>query len=710
MFSRLASVRVRSIKEAKSDSLRAATTAALATAERLSFAELIFATYHLFRPLVRASRGGQLCGKVSTDETGLASRSLWSSICAPMARGRRNPLPGISDLPGVSELAGLARHIELRAVSRWVGLGLVVGLLSGLGACALYVGFEAVRHLIVHELAHTRLLEPAGEPSLFRQDGLEPEGTGRRWILVIAPAIGAFLAAWIVDRFCKEAAGGNEGWLQAFHNGRGRIRRRVIPTKLLASAINLGAGASAGREGPIAHIGAAFGAMVGRFLRLSDRERRLLLIAGAAGGIGAIFRTPFGGALFVVEVLYRDDFEAEALVPAVLSSVVAYSFFTSIFGEGELFATVQNYRLDARELPLFVLMAICCGIVGVLFTALHHRLAEIQAKIRVWVPLRALGAGLLVGLLSLIHPSALGTGYGWMQQALEPTGLIEPGWSGVRTMLLIAAIKVLATSISTTSGASGGVFGPSVVIGGMVGGAFGMAFHEIVPEVATEPSSYMLVGMACFVAGVTNCPISTLVMASEMTGSYELLVPTMLAQVVTYALTQRVQLYVEQVPTRRDSPAHGGEYVLDVLQDLNVKDVFVESEVTVVQRSLPLAQLLRQASECSQVVFPVAGDDGQIEGIVTLDTIKAYLYDEDLGMLAIAADCESPLVSVTRTDSLALALERMALSHYQQLPVIDPDHERVLGFISYDDLLQAYSRELSTRRGTGVEGQGEELA
>jgi CIC family chloride channel protein len=288
-----------------------------------------------------------------------------------------------------------------------------------------------------------------------------------------------------------------------------------------------------------------------------------------------------------------------------------------------------------------------------------------------------------------------------MQEALQPTGLIETGWAGARAMFLIAALKVLATSISATGGASGGAFGPSVVIGGMIGGAFGFSFHELAPEIAAEPSSYMLVGMACFVAGVTNSPISTLVMASEMTQSYELLVPTMLAQVITYALTQRVQLYAQQVPTRRDSPAHGGEYVIDILQDLRVKDVFVERPVTVVQRALPLSQLLRQASECSQVVFPVLGEGGEPEGLVTLDTIKAYVYDEDVGMLAIAADCESPFVSVTRKDSLAVALERMAVSHYQQLPVVNANKTRVLGLISYDDLLQAYSRELSQKRGAG---------
>lgn len=617
-----------------------------------------------------------------------------------MARRRITSLPGIADLPGVAELAGLARHIELRAVSRWVGLGLLVGLLSGFAACALYLAFEAIRHLVVHELAQTSLLEPAGEPSLF--GGAHDHSSPRTWVLVLAPAVGAFFSAWIVHRFCKEAAGGNEGWMTAFHRGRARIRARVAPVKLIAAALHLGTGNSAGREGPIAHIGAALGALVGKALRLSDRERRLLLVAGAAGGIGAIFRTPLGGALFVAEVLYSDDLEVDAIVPTVLSSVVAYSVFTTIFGEGALFATAQTYQLDARELPLFIAMAICCGVVGVAFVSLHHRVGEFSAKLKMWPPLKGLVAGLLVGLLFLVHPSALGAGYGWLQEALKPTGLIDVGWAGVGTMLLIVVVKVTATSISAGSGAAGGVFGPSVVIGGMVGGAFGLAFHTWFPEVVSDPGSFMLVGMACFVGGVTSCPISTLIMACEMTGSYELLVPIMLAEAVTITLIRKSRLYHQQVPTRRDSPAHGGEYVLDILQDLSVKDVVKRSEVTIVERSLPLATLLRQASESNQVVFPVAGEDGQPEGIVTLDTIKAYLYDDAIGMLAIAADCESPFVSVGVNDSLALALERMARARYQQLPVTErpkgSELPVLVGLISYDDLLQSYSRELATRR------------
>jgi len=655
------------------------------------------------------------CRSVTSPGQGNAVLALSRNVASHfsrMTKGRRLPsLPGWFEVPGRSELSGLTRHIELRAVWRWVGLGLAVGLLSGGAACLLYLGSEFVKHLVVHFGAGAVLREPHGEVSPFHGSAVARVGTTLRpWVLVIAPALGAFLSACVVYFCAPEAAGGNEGWLKSFHLGRGRIRLRVAATKLIAATLNLGGMASAGREGPIAHIGAALGAFVGSTLKLSDRERRVLLIAGAAGGIGAIFRTPLGGALFVVEVLYRDDLEAEALVPSVLASVVAYAFFTSIFGEGTLFSVSPSYSLDARELPIFGLMAVACGVVGVVFVRFHHFVHDGVQQWQLWPPLRALPVGLGVGLLSLLHPSALGAGYGWMQEALEPTGLIPLGWAGVRTLLLIVAVKVVATSLSAASGAAGGVFGPAVVIGGMVGGAFGLAFAQWFPEIVTDPSSFMLVGMACFIGGVSSAPISTLIMSCEMTGSYELLVPTMLAEVVTVTLIRGASLFREQRPARRDSPAHGGEYVLDVLAELTVKDVYVAAPVAVVARSVPLSVLLRRASETTQVVFPVSDDDGRPEGLVSLETIKAYLFDDQVGMLAIAADCESPFISVDVRDSLALALERMARFRYQQLPVLDGPGAAMVGLIAYEDLLQAYSRELSKRRLVVDEGVDSALA
>jgi CIC family chloride channel protein len=597
---------------------------------------------------------------------------------------------------GLKDVAGLVRHIELRAVSRWVALGLMVGVCAGIAACALHLGFEVVSHFTLVRLGGLHLLEAAGEGRLFDPG---PPKDAVPWVAVACPALGLFASSWLVTRFAPEAAGGNGGWLHAFHQRAGRIRRRVISIKLVASILSLGGGASAGREGPIAHIGAAVGSAIGRGLKLSDRERRLLLLAGAAGGIGAIFRTPLGGALFVVEVLYTDDLEADALVPAVLSSVVAYSLFTTLFGETQLFATPHLERLDPRELPVFVLMAIAVGVVGVLFVALHRKLTSWVGQLPYWPPLIALAAGGTVGLLSLVHPVVLGAGYGWVQEALLPTGLLPAGAFGAGVLLVLALLKVLATCLVSATSAAGGNFGPSMAIGGLVGGAFGVFFHEVAPTVVTQPAAYVIVGMACFVGGVARAPLSTLVMASEMTGSYELLVPTMLGEVITFTLVRRFRLYPEQVPTRRDSPAHAGEYVLDVLAGLSVRDVLVPGPVRMVQRSMPLGALLRQATEGVQVVFPVLGPDGRPEGMVTLETVRAYHYDDALGRLALLADCEVAFESVGPADTLAVALERMARVHYQQLPVFEAgDFDRPLGLISYDDLLLAYSRELGAKR------------
>ncbi len=596
---------------------------------------------------------------------------------------------------GLTTLGQVSEQFELGAVTRWVTLGLIVGLLTGVMASCLYVATEFVHHWVMERLAQVSTPGPGGETPLFHSPSShEP----RVWVLVLAPAVFGFLSAWVVHRFAPEARGGNDGWLRSVHWERSRVRLRVAPVKLIGAALNLGGGASAGREGPVAHIGAAVGSFVARRLELSARDRRLLLLAGAAGGIGAIFRTPLGGALFVVELLYTDDFEIDALVPAVLASVVSYSLFTSLFGQTQLFVTAANYHFDARQLPLYLLMAVVVAVVGVLFVRAHHGAIRLFDGIPVWFPLRSAIGGLALGLLGLVHPSALGAGYGWLQESLHPTGLVPSGYEGALLLLGIVALKVVATSISTGSGAVAGVFGPSVVIGGLLGGAFGLAFRELAPSLVPEPSAFVIVGMACFVGGVTCAPISTLVMASEMTGSYELLVPIMLAQVVSYTMLRRYKLYKEQLGTRKESPAHAGDYVLDVLRDVRVRDVLAPTAVVVIPRALSLAELLRRSTELEQVVFPVVGGDGSPEGLVSLETVRAYVYDEAVGRLAVAADCEGPYVFVHDDESLAVALERMAASRYSQIPVVSrAEPPELRGLISHEDLLRTYTAELRGR-------------
>jgi CIC family chloride channel protein len=589
---------------------------------------------------------------------------------------------------------------EFRAVSRWVGLGLLVGVVSGLGAAAFFVAMDWVRHVVLGTGARLPALEPHGEHSLFGPGG---GGEVRHWVIVLAPALGGLLSGLLVSRFCPEAEGhGTDALIDAFHRKKGHVRPRVPLVKGISSVLVIGTGGSAGREGPIAQIGAGFGSLLGRALRLSDRERRLLLLAGAAGGIGAIFRTPLGAALFVVEVLYKDDFEVDALVPTVLSSVVAYSVFTMLFGEGHIFATEPSYGFDPRQLPFYLLMAVGVALVGVIFIKVFYGMRDrVFAPLRMPSYLKPMLGGLCVGLLALVMPQALGAGYGWLQEALLPRlELLPGGWAGVGMLAAIALLKVLTTGLSVSSGGSGGVFGPSVVIGGMVGGAFGLAFHQIAPSIVSQPGAFVIVGMAAFVGGVAHAPISSLVMASEMTGSYDLLVPIMLAEAVTFVMMRRWTLYEKQVPTRRDSPAHGAEYVLDVLQHVQVRDVFHESsEIVSVQASTPMSELLRHASGSPHTVFPIVAEDGRVQGVVTLETLRAFFFDEDVARVAIAADCSVPLVSVTPEDTLATALERFAVSHFPELPVVRSSGETtIVGLLGYEEVLEAYSAELVRRR------------
>jgi chloride channel protein, CIC family len=603
-------------------------------------------------------------------------------------------------LPNLNDLTSFARVFEFRAVSRWVGLGLVVGVVSGLGAAAFFVSMDWLRHMVFAVFANSPTLEPRGEHSLFAGHGV---GNVRRWVLLIAPALGGLASGILVSRFCPEAEGhGTDALIEAFHRKRGVIRGRVPIIKSLASVALIGTGGSAGREGPIAQIGAGFASIFAKALRLSDRDRRLLVMAGAAGGIGAIFRSPLGGALFVVEVLYRDDFEVDALVPALLSSVVAYSVFTMLFGSGAIFATEAHYSFDPRQLPFYLVLAMGAALVGWVYIKIFYGMQR-----KVFAPLKlpsfikpAIG-GLCLGLIGMFVPEAFGAGYGFLQEAIVPKANVLPlGWIGAGTLLGLALLKVLATSLSVSSGGSGGVFGPSVVIGGMLGGAFGLAFHEIAPSIVPQPGAFVIVGMACFFGGVAHVPVSSLVMASEMTGSYDLLVPIMLAEVVVLVMLRRWTLYEKQVATRRDSPAHGPEYVLDVLQHIRVSDVLDgHREVVSVDPARPLDELLRDVCNATQTVFPVVEGDGRVLGVVTLDSLKNFFLETDLGRIAIAADCTEPLVGLSPGDTLATALERFASSHYPELPVLDGGSPpRVVGTITYEELLRAYNRDLVHRR------------
>lgn len=611
-------------------------------------------------------------------------------------------LPGI---PTLADIGAFARLFEVRAVSRWVGLGLIAGVVSGLAAAVIFLGMDALRQLTLVHASGFRLIEPAGEHSLFSGPLAL---VWRPWLLPLIPAVGGAIACMLTMRFSRDEPHGTDALIKRFHRGGPDEKLGHVILKALSSVIVIGTGGSAGREGPTAVAGASLATLIGRALKLTTREKRLLLLAGAAGGISAIFRTPLGAALFVVEVLYKDDFEVEGLVPTVLSSVVAYSVFTMIFGEGHIFKTAGHYDFDPRQLPLYLAMAFGAALVGVIYIQVFTWFRDqVVAKLAWPAPLKTFLGCFAVGLIALVVPQSFEVGYGWIQELLVPSGKFSPvGLWGAMLLLGYAGVKIVTTTLTVGSGATAGVFGPSVVIGGFVGGAFGQAFHSWFPNVVAQPGAFVIVGMACFVGGVAHAPISSLVMASEMTGSYDLLVPIMLAEVVTVTLMQRFTLFPAQVSTRRDSPAHGAEYVMDILSHVRVGDVYdADARVEPVPESTAVAALLRHATDSDKAVFPVVRSDGTKIGLVTMDTLRSFFFDEDLGRIAIAGDCALPFVSVGIDDHLDVALKRFASSHYPELPVMDStDPERIVGLLNYEAVLHAYSRELVRHR-VSAEGQ-----
>ncbi len=396
------------------------------------------------------------------------------------------------------------------------------------------------------------------------------------WIPLLMVGGGLFvgLVAW---KLAPEVAGhGTDATIRSFHRQAGKIRLRVPILKTLTSAVTLGTGGSGGREGPVSQIGGGFGSVWASLVGLSDRDRRIALASGMGAGIGAIFRAPLGGAVYAAEILYTGDFEPEVFVPGIISSVVAYSVYSSIFGFHTLFATsaaFANYAFNPERLPLYLVLGIACGAAGILFTWMYHRGDRwfgSRRWVRPWGP--AVGAGLasivFVASYFLLPEkghfaslSSLSIGYGFVQVAVAGD-LGAFGYGLIALLVAAVVIRMITTTFVVGSGGSAGLFGTSVVVGAFLGTAIGGTFHVLFPSLVptTIVAVFAIVGMMSFFGGISKAPLGVLIMVVEMAGSYAVLPAAMMSIFVAYVVTGPYHIYSEQLPSRLQSPAHREEY------------------------------------------------------------------------------------------------------------------------------------------------------
>lgn len=614
----------------------------------------------------------------------------------------------------LQRVAEFFRAFDFRATTKWLMLSVLVGIVAGLGAILFQFLQQLTVHYTLEQFAGFVPLEAGGEHSVF----VHQAGTFSPWLIVAVMTGGGIVSGWLVYTFAPEAEGhGTDAAIDAFHNKRGFVRGRIPFIKTVASAITLGTGGSGGREGPIAQIGAGFGSYLATKLQLPVRDRRVLLAAGMGAGVGAIFRAPLGGALFASEILYRDaDMESDVLVPAAISSIVGYSVFTFSQPEGHRFEPlftlpVRFQAVSPLELLPMAGLAVVLVLAGILYIKVFYGTHALFKRLPGVPHVRpALGAALAgvftIGLFFVLHQdqrvlAALATGYGGLQQALDPSNAI-----GIHILLAIALAKIVTTSLTIGSGGSGGVFGPSVVIGGCLGAAVGQYFHRLWPELITQPQAYAIIGMAGFFAGCARAPLTTILMIAEMTGGYSLLLPTMWVCTLCFLLCRRWTLYHQQVPSRLESPAHRGDFIVDLLEGMKVADVpFHDGRVIKIAESTSLDDIVHRLAKTQQHYFPVVNGEGQMVGIFSSDDVRSYLYDETIWQLAVARDIMvTNVVSVTPKDDLNTALQRFTMLNLDELPVVDPDNSgKLLGMLRRKETIAVYNRRLMEHKQASAE-------
>ena len=583
----------------------------------------------------------------------------------------------VSEIPDIGEEASFLR--------KWGFVGILIGIGAGLGALALIWFIQLVSHYVLGNLVGYTPPAPGGEggtSEYVRQ-------VARPWLLPLITGGAGLVSGFLVWKFAPETAGiGTNAAIRAFHANE-KLKIRTSLFKLITSAITIGAGLTSGREGPVAQIGAATGASIADALKLTVRERNIALAAGLGAGIAAIFKAPLAGAIIGAEIFYTEDFEVEALVPGLIASVVGYTIVGSVMG----FQPIFNPPIELMQfehpwsLVLFAVLGVGCALLARFLFSFYFRTERFFKRFPLWLATTI--GGFCTGVIGLAVYSVLGTGYGWAQFAItQNTALLPP------LMMLIGAFaEIVGASLTLGSGNSGGVFGPSVVTGGMFGGAFGYAVVHFFPSLHAHAGDFAIVGMVAFFAAAAKAPISTIIMISEMTGGYALLAPAMFAVVTAFILSGKRTIFPAQVHSRIDSPFHADEFEPIVLHHYKTSDVMIHLPVCL-NINTSVADAISLMGDYGLSGLPVV-EDHKLRGRVTL--LASHRVPEEKRQSVPIREIMTPEIYRAYPDEdLFTILKRFAAHDVGHLPVVTrkrPDYP--IGLITRSGLWTA----LETARG-----------
>ena len=603
----------------------------------------------------------------------------------------------------------------------------IIGILVGIAIVCFFLSLDLLSSLFLQFLTGYSPPSPVNEPHFFSFRPLFGNALSDcGWLLILLaliPALGGLISGLIkykLLRVEKPELHETDVFIDAFHNEKGLIKGRDGLVRGVCSVLTLSSGGSAGREGPSAMLGATIGSLLGRFLKVGDRERRKLVAAAAGAGIAAIFKSPLGGAFFGIETLYRRDMEVDALVPAIICSITSYIVSCSFFGPGHLYG-IGEYNLTALLKPFSLLLFLVLGLACIPFVYAFIKLLEVSRSIfftRLRIPdfLKPALGGLLVGFLFLtgylvmnphhdldcgigIASGIFGGGYGFIQLAFY--GKLTLG-----VLAFIAVAKIVATAITLGSGGSGGSFIPSLTMGTALGGAIGEILSYFFPETVENPWIFALLGAAAFFGAAANAPLTALFIVCEISGSYTLFVPALLAIIPAYSLVGRRTIYPGQYETRKESPAHKREFMVDLLEGIRVRDAYTK-DVLSIPGDMTVKEALYFAEKTGHIAYPVVDKAGKLIGITTIMELEEARESGSV-YKRVSQMCTKDVIVAYPDEYLEDVLYKMDKYNIGRLPVVMPGHgngnegggdRKLIGIISRSDIVREHCRRRSLLKG-----------
>ena len=537
-------------------------------------------------------------------------------------------------------------------------LALVIGALTGLAVVAF---------IMLTERLGMRLYPVGGAP----------------WRRVLFPVAGSLSIGYLLYRYFPNARGSGVPQTKAALFAReGRITLRTVLGKFFCTSATLASGIPLGREGPSVQVGGGIASVLGRLLGLRSEQVKNLIPVGAAAAIAAAFNTPLAAVLFALEEI-MGDLHAPVMGAVVLASATSWMVLRVLLGNSPLFKVPQYQLVHPAEFAVYAVLGIAGGVVSAAFTRLllgmRARFLQFPQK-TVWF--QPLAGGLLVGLIGWFVPQVLGVGYGYVGDALN-------GNMAFKMMLLLVVLKLLTVTTSYASGNAGGIFGPALFIGAMLGGSVGTVAHHLFPAYTATPGAYALVGMGAAFAGIVRAPMTSVLMIFEMTQDYAVIVPLMIANLVSLFIASRLQhepiyeaLAVQDgihLPSAESRRRYGLRQVRKIMQTASQ---LLPAEITV-------REALERARSSAFRTWLVTDRRGVI-GVLSFAQLELELAegaDKKVGDLVDAL----AFPHVHSDQGLDLALERMGTNQIEILPVVSrADIHKLEGVVTLADVLNAY--------------------